>query len=248
MQLVRAPEEGVRRLELRHAQGQGVLARLGEPGLDTPQGIRGEDLDANPADFGGGEWQLHPLEPGQRLPELLPAEHDRPGRSAASSGPSPSASPRRRPSSRAAQQRRSLLAVIVAEDVQRPAPPRPRAIVRGAEAEFALLARRQPPALVVVGSHVQNREHLAGGVIPVAGDPGGSVLVSLPPGGGMAGREEADPGVRRNGGEFAVDLRAVERGHDVQVVRQAGRDDVAGPSPNPASAPAAASAATSNWA
>ena len=56
-------------------QRERVVDRLGAPGLDAPQRVLGQLLDAAALDLGVGELELHALERRERLAELLAVEH-----------------------------------------------------------------------------------------------------------------------------------------------------------------------------
>ena len=68
---MRYPEHDLGGLDGRQPERERVGQRVVAVGLDAPQRVRGEHLDAAALDLGVGELELHPLEVCQRLTELL---------------------------------------------------------------------------------------------------------------------------------------------------------------------------------
>ena len=71
VQLVGDAEDHLGGLQRGHPQGERVVEGLGASGADAPQRVLGEHLQPGAFDLGVGQLELHALERGQRLAELL---------------------------------------------------------------------------------------------------------------------------------------------------------------------------------
>ena len=71
MQLVGGAEHHLGRLERGHPQRERVADRLGQARLDRPQRVPGQHFGPAAFHLGVGELELHALEGGKALAELL---------------------------------------------------------------------------------------------------------------------------------------------------------------------------------